>query len=63
MSNNQMDAIVKNKNIALSKQILGNIKKIAPELSNPVQFMHICGTHEYAIVKNGLPPIEIRVES
>lgn len=38
----------------LSRSILAKIQFLCENLEEPVSFMHICGTHEYTITKNGL---------
>jgi len=41
-------------NIEISKEILEKIKKESQKLSEPIKIMHVCGTHEYTVAKNGL---------
>ncbi len=41
------------KDLSFSKKILANIKEIAKPLPK-ITIMHVCGTHEYVIAKNGL---------
>ena len=40
--------------IEISKEILEKIKKESKKLSEPIKIMHVCGTHEYTVAKNGL---------
>ncbi|MFW9987628.1 MAG: hydrogenase formation protein HypD [Candidatus Odinarchaeota archaeon] len=49
-----------------TKDIVNSIKNIIKEISRPVKFMHVCGTHEYIISKYGLRtllPKEIEILS
>jgi hydrogenase expression/formation protein HypD len=48
---------LKGGNVQLSKDILAQIHRDAAKLSRPIVLMHICGTHEYTIAKNGLRSI------
>ena len=41
-------------NIEISKEILEKIKRESTKLTNPITVMHVCGTHEYTVAKNGL---------
>ncbi|MFW9877071.1 MAG: hypothetical protein ACFFG0_28610 [Candidatus Thorarchaeota archaeon] len=38
-------------------KIIIGINKIIKEISKPVKFMHVCGTHEHTISKYGLRKI------
>lgn len=52
--------------IGLSRDILKKIHEDAAKLNRSITIMHICGTHEYTIAKNGLRsllPSNIRVIS
>ncbi|MHA1519084.1 MAG: hydrogenase formation protein HypD [Promethearchaeota archaeon] len=52
--------------LSLSKDIIAKINKIMHNFQNPVAIMHVCGTHEYTIAKNGirsLLPKNLRVIS
>ena len=37
-----------------TRKILAGIRKLAVEIGRPVRIMHVCGTHEATICKNGL---------
>ena len=41
-------------NIKISKEILEKIKIDSKKLFKPISIMHVCGTHEYTVAKNGL---------
>ncbi|UYP45340.1 hypothetical protein NEF87_001625 [Candidatus Lokiarchaeum ossiferum] len=41
-------------NIEFSKEILANLKTISAKFPRKVTIMHVCGTHEYTIAKNGI---------
>ncbi len=41
-------------NIEFSKEVLKNLTAIAQKFPRKVTIMHVCGTHEYTIAKNGL---------
>ncbi len=45
---------MKQDDIHLGKQILGKIHEIAKEIPEEITLMHVCGTHEYTIAKNGI---------
>ena len=54
------------RNKEFTEKIVDNINKIVKELSKPVKFMHVCGTHEHTISKFGLRtllPKEIEIIS
>ncbi|MHA1766361.1 MAG: hydrogenase formation protein HypD [Promethearchaeota archaeon] len=40
--------------IDISKEILEKIKKESKKLTHPIMIMHVCGTHEYTVAKNGI---------
>jgi hydrogenase expression/formation protein HypD len=40
--------------IELARDLIHKIRIIALQIPYPITLMHICGTHEYTIVKNGL---------
>jgi hydrogenase expression/formation protein HypD len=40
--------------LELSKKLIDKINKIADDIDHPISIMHVCGTHEYVIAKNGL---------
>ncbi|QEE18102.1 hydrogenase formation protein HypD [Promethearchaeum syntrophicum] len=42
------------RDIEISKQILEKINFESNNLSKPITIMHVCGTHEYTVAKNGL---------
>lgn len=42
------------KDLTLSKDIIEKINQRAQNLQNDITIMHICGTHEYTIAKNGI---------
>lgn len=48
------DQILKAGDLELSKKVLEKIQQLAKDLARSIKIMHICGTHEYAIAKNGL---------
>jgi hydrogenase expression/formation protein HypD len=50
-------ALLKAGDAAFSKKIVQKIGQIAKEIARPITIMHICGTHEYTIAKNGLRSI------
>ncbi|MHA1728368.1 MAG: hydrogenase formation protein HypD [Promethearchaeota archaeon] len=66
MNKNSGNQVFKAGNFDLGKKILKKINQIAKKLKRKVQFMHICGTHEYTIQKNGvrgLLPEKIKIIS
>ncbi len=48
------DNLMEVEDIRLSKQILDKIQQISGEIKRNITIMHICGTHEYTIAKNGI---------
>lgn len=40
--------------IELARDMIHKIQLIAHKISHPITLMHICGTHEYTIAKNGI---------